>query len=163
MSTCTSYIPMHTYIADMRTKEVSKCTILNEAFLVSRDYQWLSNLQPIPLVHVSVVWGLSVVDGIGGNKSFSGVPVNTYVPIFRDLDVRGGRKLRRHTHGTTTVTLAARRGLIINAICDFWCWSIKLSFHTIVFTQYMQICSNITIHFSQIVPRVCTSVLFLFK
>ena len=43
-------------------------------------------------------------------KSFFRVAVNTYVPIFRGLDVRGGRKLRTdtHTHGTTTVTLAAR-------------------------------------------------------
>ena len=40
--------------------------------------------------------------------------MNTYVPIFRGLDARGGRKLRTdththtQTHGTTTVTLAAR-------------------------------------------------------
>ena len=42
-------------------------------------------------------------------KSFSRVAVNTYVPIFRGLDARSGRKLRTdtHTHGTT-VTLAAR-------------------------------------------------------
>ena len=33
-------------------------------------------------------------------KSFSRVAVNTYVPIFRGLDARGGRKLRtdRQTH-----------------------------------------------------------------
>ena len=51
-------------------------------------------------------------------KSFSRVAVNTYVPIFRGLDARGGRKLRTdthtrththpHTHGTTAVALAAR-------------------------------------------------------
>ena len=51
-------------------------------------------------------------------KSFFRVAVNTYVPIFRGLDARGGRKLRTdththththsQTHGTTTVTLAAR-------------------------------------------------------
>ena len=42
-------------------------------------------------------------------KSFFRVAVNTYVPIFRGLDERGGRKLRTdtHKHGTTTVTLAA--------------------------------------------------------
>ena len=43
---------------------------------------------------------------------FFRIAVNTYVPIFRGLDARGGRKLRTdthtHTHGTTTVTLAAR-------------------------------------------------------
>ena len=31
-------------------------------------------------------------------KSFSRVTVNTYVPIFRGLDARGGRKLRTDTH-----------------------------------------------------------------
>ena len=50
--------------------------------------------------------------------SFLRVVVNTYVPIFQDLDAQGGRKLRTdthththihtHTHGTTTVTLAVR-------------------------------------------------------
>ena len=39
------------------------------------------------------------------------VVVNTYIPIFRDLDARDGRKLRTdthtHIHETTTVTLAA--------------------------------------------------------
>ena len=46
--------------------------------------------------------------------SFFRVAMNTYVPIFRDLDARGGRKLYTnrqthphayiHTHGTTTAT-----------------------------------------------------------
>ena len=46
--------------------------------------------------------------------NFFHVAVNTYVPIFRGLDARGGRKLRTdthiytHTHGTTTVTLVVR-------------------------------------------------------
>ena len=31
-------------------------------------------------------------------KSFFRVAVNTYVPIFRGLDARGGRKLRTDTH-----------------------------------------------------------------
>ena len=31
-------------------------------------------------------------------KSFFHVAVNTYVPIFRGLDARGGRKLRTDTH-----------------------------------------------------------------
>ena len=30
--------------------------------------------------------------------SFSRIAVNTYIPIFRDLDARGGRKLRTQTH-----------------------------------------------------------------
>ena len=43
-------------------------------------------------------------------KRFFRVAVNTYVPLFRGLDARGGRKLLTHIHtyGTTTVTLAAR-------------------------------------------------------
>ena len=51
-------------------------------------------------------------------KSFFCVVVNTYVSIFRGLDVHGGSKLRTdthththihtHTHGTTTGTLAVR-------------------------------------------------------
>ena len=34
------------------------------------------------------------------------VVMNTYVPIFKGLDARGGRKLQTDTQGTTTVTLA---------------------------------------------------------
>ena len=51
-------------------------------------------------------------------KRFFRVALNTYIPIFRGLDARGGRKLRTdthththtrtHTHGTTTVTVTAR-------------------------------------------------------
>ena len=47
-------------------------------------------------------------------KSFYRVTVNTYLPIFRGLDVHGGRKIRTHTYththtqGTDTVTLAER-------------------------------------------------------
>ena len=32
------------------------------------------------------------------NHYFFRVAVNTYVPIFRGLDARGGRNLRTHTH-----------------------------------------------------------------
>ena len=35
MSTCTSYVPTHIYIADMRTKEVSKCTLTSERSVFS--------------------------------------------------------------------------------------------------------------------------------
>ena len=34
-------------------------------------------------------------------KSFSRVAVNTYVPLFRGLDERGGRKLSTDTHTPT--------------------------------------------------------------
>ena len=35
MSTCTSYVPMHICIADMGTKEVSKCTVTSERSIFS--------------------------------------------------------------------------------------------------------------------------------
>ena len=50
-------------------------------------------------------------------KSFFCVTVNTYVPIFRGLDARGGRKLRTDTHTNTRDNYSnprcahARRGL----------------------------------------------------
>ena len=36
--------------------------------------------------------------------------MNTYVPIFLDIDARGGRKLRTdtHTRGTATVTITIK-------------------------------------------------------
>ena len=46
--------------------------------------------------------------------------MNTYVPILRDLDARGGRKLRTDTHTNTRDNYSnprcahARRGLINN-------------------------------------------------
>ena len=50
------HVPTHIYIADMRTKEISKCTVTSEGSVFSYN----------PLV--SVVWGLSVVGGIGGKQ-----------------------------------------------------------------------------------------------
>ena len=35
MSTCTSYVPTHIYIADKRTKELSKCTVISERSVFS--------------------------------------------------------------------------------------------------------------------------------
>ena len=48
-------------------------------------------------------------------KVFFRVAVNTYVPIFRGLDARGGRKLRIHTRDNYSNPRCAhaRRGLII--------------------------------------------------
>ena len=52
-------------------------------------------------------------------KRFFRVAVNTYVPIFRGLDARGGRKLRTDTHTHTRDNYSnprcahARRGLIM--------------------------------------------------
>ena len=54
-------------------------------------------------------------------KSFSRVAVNTYVPIFRGLDARSGRKLRTHTHTRDNYSnlhcAHARRGLITGCEC----------------------------------------------
>ena len=41
-------------------------------------------------------------------SSFPRIAVNTYVPIFRGLDARGGRKLRTHTHTHTHGTTKTR-------------------------------------------------------
>ena len=38
-------------------------------------------------------------------KVFFHVAVNTYIPIFRGLDARGGRKLRTDTHTHTFISL----------------------------------------------------------
>ena len=50
-------------------------------------------------------------------KGFFRVAVNTYISIFRCLDVRGGRKLQKHTHTQDNYSnpccAHARRGLII--------------------------------------------------
>ena len=49
-----------------------------------------------------------------------------------------------------------------NKALTFGVGSIQLSFRTIVFTQYMQMFSiQMLLHFSQIVQRVCTLVLFI--
>ena len=127
-------IPTHIYIADMGTKEVSKCTeLLNEAFLVkiANNNNYHAHVAWIPLV--SVFWGSGVVSGIRGKQNdsvasersifsenhdynfFFRVAVNTYVPIFRSLDARGGRKLRTDTHTRDNYSnprcAHARRGL----------------------------------------------------
>ena len=51
-----------------------------------------------------------------------------------------------------------------NKALTFGVGLIQLSFHTIVFTQYMQkkmFSIQMLLHFSQIVQRVCTLVLFI--
>ena len=58
-------------------------------------------------------------------KRFFRVAVNMYVPIFQDLDARGGRKVRTDTHIDTHIRdnysnprcTHAHRGLIMNAKC----------------------------------------------
>ena len=57
-------------------------------------------------------------------KRFFHVAVNTYVPIFRGLDARGGRKLRTDTHTHTRDNYSnphcahVRRGLIKSNTCN---------------------------------------------
>ena len=67
MSTCTSYVPTHTYIADMRTKKVSKCAELqNEAFLVK-----IANSNVMPTLREFrwyLYFGSGVVSGIRGKQ-----------------------------------------------------------------------------------------------
>ena len=49
----------------------------------------------------AVVSELSIFSENHDYKSFFRVEVNTYVPIFRGLNARGGRKLRTDTHTHT--------------------------------------------------------------
>ena len=77
-SMCTSYVHTHIYIADIRTKEVSKCTVTSErsVFLVkiansnvmnNHVYKHhVAHVACIPLV--SVFWGSGVVSGIRGKQ-----------------------------------------------------------------------------------------------
>ena len=46
-------------------------------------------------------------------------------------------------------------GLIIEVTCIYYLWFDTTQFYTSLFTYYMQ-------HFSQIAPRVCTLMLFIF-
>ena len=61
----------------------------------------------------AVVYELSIFSENHDYKVFFRVAVNPYVPIFRGLDVRGGRKLRTDTHNYSNPRCAlARRGLM---------------------------------------------------
>ena len=108
------YSKHYFYIVDMRTKEVSKCTLKTErsAFSESRNYQWLSNLQLIPLV--SVVLGFKcrwwhprqANDAVASQpssfsenhnyKRFFRVAVNTYISGSRCMWWQ--KTMNRHTH-----------------------------------------------------------------
>ena len=74
MSMSTAYVRTHIYIEDMRTKKALSA--------------W------IPLV--SVFCSSGAVSGIRGKQMTPAV-----VPIFLDIDARGGRKLRTDTHTHT--------------------------------------------------------------
>ena len=112
------------YIADMRTMGVTseRIKIAN-----SNDMPTLREFRLFGLrcsswhsrqANDAVASERSIFSENQGYKSFSRVTVNPYVPIFRDLDARGGRNLRtdtqthRHTH--------ARRRLIIQVITKPW-------------------------------------------
>ena len=71
MSTCTSYVPMHIYIADMRTIEVSKLNILsllNKAFLVKIANSNLCHAHVAWIPLVTVFWGSGVVVAFQASK-----------------------------------------------------------------------------------------------
>ena len=122
MSTCTRYVYTHICIADMRTKEVSKCTATSERSIfkklklqLSMAFQPSADSFGIRLLGVKCSrWhSWQANDTIASEritfsknqdyKSFSRVTVNPYVPIFWGLDARGGRKLQtdRQTHTHT--------------------------------------------------------------
>ena len=108
MSTCTSYVPTHIYIADMRTKLKSR---LSMAFQPSADSFGIRRLgfkcswwHP-KQANDAVASEPSIFSENHDYKRVFHVAVNTYVPIFRGLDARGGRKLRKHTHTTTTTRI----------------------------------------------------------
>ena len=66
MFTCTSYVHMYIYIADMHLKEVSKCTITygRSIFITSNSNVIQCCVDPL----VFVFWGSGVVGGIRGSK-----------------------------------------------------------------------------------------------
>ena len=69
------------------------------------------------------------------------VAVNTYAPIFRGVDARGGRKLytNRHTHthtrGTATVTIIKRCssiGIIPRTVYTYVCKTAQHEAHALI-------------------------------
>ena len=122
MSTCTSYANTHIYIADMRTKEVSKCTVTSERSIfklksrISMSFQPFADSFGICLLGFMCSWWhlrqandavafeRSIFSKNHNYKSLLYVAVNPLVPIFWDLHARGGRKLLTDTH-TQTHTL----------------------------------------------------------
>ena len=111
MSTCTSYVHTHIYITDMRTKEVSKCTVTSERSVfilklrLSMAFQTSADSFGIRHLGFKCSWWhpQQANDAVASEPSIFKakitiikvfrVTVNTYVPIFRGLDARGGRKL----------------------------------------------------------------------
>ena len=103
------------------------------------------------------------------------IALKSLILLFVRLIARGARigKTHTQTHRHTDrhpracaprVNYYYQCKMCWNKALTFGVGSIKLSFRTIVFTQYMQRCFQSKcyyIHFSQIVPRVCTLVLFI--
>ena len=112
MSMCTSYVPTHIYIADMRTKVVRTKHFqlksrLSMAFQPSADSFGIRRLGfkcswwHWRQANDAVASERRIFSKNHDYKSFFRVAMNTYVPIFRDLDARGGRKIRTDTQAHT--------------------------------------------------------------
>ena len=76
------------------------------------------------------------------------VTVNTYVPIFRGLDARGGRKLRTDTHtcSTTTVTIIIRiiRSAEAHAYNIYVCKTAQREAHLLIWNNNKARCFTCT-------------------
>ena len=111
MSMSTAYVRTHIYIEEMRTKKALSAWIpLVSVFCSSGAISGIRGKQMTPVVasERSIFSKNHDYNTYKLIKSFR-VAVNTYVPIFLDIDARGGRKLRTdthtHTRGTATVTI----------------------------------------------------------
>ena len=101
MSMSTGYVRTHIYIEDMRTKKaLSKWIPLVSVFCSSGAVSGIWSKQMTPAVASERSIFSKNHDYNTYIKSFP-CRVNTYVPIFLDIDARGGRKLRTDTHTHT--------------------------------------------------------------
>ena len=98
MSMSTGYVRTHIYIEDMRTKKALSAWIpLVSVFCSSGAVSGIRGKQMTP----AVASERSIFSKKHDYNTYIRVAVNTYVPIFLDIDARGGRKLRTDTHTHT--------------------------------------------------------------
>ena len=101
MSMSTGYVRTHIYIEDMRTKKALSAWIpLVSVFCSSGAVGGIRGKQMTPAVASERIIFSKNHDYNTYIKVFR-VALNMYVPIFLDIDVRGGRKLRTDTHTHT--------------------------------------------------------------
>ena len=95
------YVRIIIYIGNMRTKKaLSAWILLVSVFCSSGAVSGIRGKQMTPAVASERSIFSKNHDYNTYIKSFR-VTVNTYVPIFLDIDARGGRKLRTDTHTHT--------------------------------------------------------------